>query len=112
MPVPMPVIAILKGLLLASVFVMTSAAVFRPVLPGVNRTVKLVLPPGISRTGVGLVVTVNMAEFTPSMAIPETVRFELPIFVMVKVRLLLVPKATKPKLLVPTPLTRFVPRGC
>ena len=111
MPVPMPVIAILKGLLLASLFAMCSAAVFRPVLTGANCTVKLVLPPGISRTGVGLVVTVNMAESVPSMVIFETVRFALPVFVMVKVRLLLAPTATKPKSLVPTPLTRFVPRG-
>ena len=110
-PVPMPVIAILKGLLLASLFVMTSVAVCRPGLTGANCTVKLVLPPGITVAGVGLVVRVNMAEFTPSMVIFETVRFELPIFLMVKVRLLLVLKATKPKSLV-LPETRFVPRGC
>ena len=112
MPVPVPVSAILKGLLLGSVFAMCSTAVFRPVLTGKNRTVKLVLPPGTSRTGVGLVTTVNMAESVPLMVIFETVRFALPVFVMVKVRLVLVPTATKPKLLVPTPLTRFVPRGC
>ena len=107
----MPVIVILKGLLLVSLFAMCSAAIFRPRLPGTNCTVKLVLPPGITVAGVGLVVTVNMAEFTPSMVILETVRFELPIFLMVKVRLLLVLKATGPKSLV-LPEIRFVPSGC
>ena len=110
MPVPMPVIAILKGLPVLSLFVMYSTAVCRPVPTGMNFTVKLVLPPGITVAGVGLVVTVKLV--LPTTVIPETVRFELPIFLMVKVRLLLVLKVTGPKSLVLTPLTRFVPRGC
>ena len=111
MPVPIPVIVISKGFSSLSLFAMCSAAVFRPVLTGVNRTVKVVLPPGITGA-MGLVVTVNMAEFTPSTVILEIMRFELPIFLMVKVRLVLVPTATEPKSLVLTPETRFVPGGC
>ena len=89
---------------------MCSAAVFRPVLPGVNRTVKLVLPPGL--TVAMRLVTVNIAKFTPSMVMPETVRLAEPLFVMVKMWLVLVPTTTEPKLLVAALLTRLVPAGC
>ena len=111
MVVPVPVIVILKGLLLVSLFAMCSAAVFTPALTGANCTVKVVMPPGLTGA-MGLVVTVNMAASAPSLVISKPVRLALPVFVMVKVRLLLVPTAVEPKLLVPTPLTRFVPRGC
>ena len=45
---PVPAISILKGLLLISLSAMCSVAVFTPVLAGAKRTVKVVLPPGIT----------------------------------------------------------------
>src|ERR1035437_7460407 len=92
---PVPVSAMVKGLLLGSLFAMCSAAVFTPAVTGANRTVKVVLLPGLSGA-TGLVVTLNIAASVPSMVMPKPVRLALPAFVMVKERLLLAPIATKP----------------
>ena len=91
----MPVSTILKGLLLVSLFTMCSVAICTPVLVGAKFTVKLVLPPGL--TVAVRLVTVKLAAFVPSMVMPEMVRLAEPVFVMVKVRLVLVPTATEPK---------------
>ena len=109
---PVPVSAIMKGLLVLaiSLFAMSSTAVCRFVLTGVNCTVNVVVLLGL--TVAVRLVTVNMAEFEPAIVIPEMMRFAVPVFVMVKVWLVLLPTATEPKLLVLTPLVRLVPRGC
>ena len=108
---PVPVSVMLKGLLVVALLAICSAAVFRPVLAGVKQTVKVVLLPGFTGA-TGLVVTLKLAASGPSMMMPKPVRSAVPLFVMMKVRLVLVPTSTEPKLLLPTPLTRFVPRGC
>ena len=73
-------------------------------------TVKVVVPPGLTGAR-GLVVTVNRAASAPSLVISKPVRLAVPVFVMVKVRLVLVPTTTEPKSLLP-PLARLKPRGC
>ena len=93
-----------------SLLAMCSAAICTPVLVGAKLTVKLVLPPG--PTVAVRLVKVKLAAFVPSMVMPEMVRSAEPLFVMVKVWLVLVPTATEPKLLVAALLTRFVPAGC
>ena len=82
--VPVPVSAMLKGLLLVSLFAMCSAADFNPVLAGANWTVKAVLLPGF-KGATGLVVTLNMAASVPSMVMSRPVRLVVPIFVIIKV---------------------------
>ena len=94
-----------------SLLAICRVAVFAPELTGVNRTVKVVLLFVFSRI-VGLVVTVNIVEFVPLMVMPKPVRAAVPRFVMVKVRLALVPTITEPKSRLLTPLVRNVPRGC
>ena len=109
--VPVPVSAMLKGFLLVSLLAMCSAAVFTPGITGVNNTVKKVLLPGLTGA-TGLVVMLNMAASVPSIVMTRFVRLALPEFVIVKVWLVLVPRATEPKPLVPMPLVRLVPTGC
>ena len=92
---------------------MCSAAVFAPRLVGANRTVKVVLPLGPLTGAVGLAVTVNIAACVPSIVMPSPVRLAEPVFLMVKVRLLVPPetKFTAPKLLLP-PSAMLEPAGC
>src|ERR1039458_10712891 len=85
--VPVPVSVMLKGLLV-SLLTMCSAAIFTPVLVGAKLTIKLVLPPGI--TVATRVDSVKLAASAPLLVMPKIVRFAVPLFVMVKVRLVLV----------------------
>ena len=108
---PVPVRAILKGLLLVSLFAMCSPAIFTPVLAGVKRTVKVVLLLELTEVA-GLVITLNIAASVPSIVMTRFVKFAVPELVIVKVWLVLVPTEIEPKSLVPTLLVRFVPSGC
>jgi len=63
--VPMPVSVISKGFTLVILFAMWSAAVCRPALDGVNRTVNVVLPAGQTSGDVPVVVTVNGVASAP-----------------------------------------------
>ena len=86
------------------------AAVFAPVVVGVNCTVKVVVPAGATGDA-GIAVTVKSAALAPSIVIPRPVKFAPPGFLMVKVRLELLPTRTFPNGWVP-PSATVVRAGC
>ena len=106
-----PVSVMSKGLSSGSLLAMWIAAVLSPTLVGANRTVNAVVPFGPLTGAVGFAVTVNIPASVPSWEIVSPVRSALPVFLMMKFRLLFAPTATLPKLLVP-PSVRLLLKGC
>src|SRR5439155_1444409 len=73
--------------------------------------VKLVLPLGPLTGAVGLAVTVNKAASVPLIVMPSPVRLALPVFFIVKVRLVLASTTTLLKSLLP-PSAMLAATGC
>ena len=93
--VPVPVKAISNGFSSGSLLASRSTAVLAPSVPGVKVTVKVVCPFGATEAP-GLEVTEKAAAFVPLKVMPRPVRFAVPRFLTVKVRVALLLLTTLP----------------